>query len=252
MKVLLVTLAIGEAYLKQYELLFKQSQENYAKRYKYDFKVITDFLDKDKNNQLKSTITFNKILVCSQEWSKDYDLIIFVDADILISVWAPPLHNYMDYENLIGMVDEFSQPTKAKRLELHKRQKWEANAVEFYKLCDLDIETDMVFNTGVMVMQPKIHADFLEGIYKKYIEKSKTHKRGYIFEETCISYEMQKNNLYKILPNKFNALWALIAWDNIDNILLEDFFRDNYFTHFAGQAELAKVPALHKQYNTLF
>ena len=77
MKVLLVTIAIGPHYLKEYELLFKESQENYAAKHGYDFKVITDFLDKD--NIYNSTISFNKILVCSQEWSKDYDFIIFID-----------------------------------------------------------------------------------------------------------------------------------------------------------------------------
>ena len=101
MKVLLVTIAIGNQYLRQYELLFKTSQENYAKKCGYDFKVITDFLDKDKDNKYNSTISFNKILVCSQEWSNNYDFIIFVDADILININSPPIHNYIDNNYII-------------------------------------------------------------------------------------------------------------------------------------------------------
>ena len=81
MKVLLITIAIGEEYLLQYKDLFYESQQNYALKYGYDFKVITDFLD--KNIQHKNTVSFNKILVCEQEFSKDYDFIVFIDADIL-------------------------------------------------------------------------------------------------------------------------------------------------------------------------
>lgn len=50
MKVLLITIAVGEKYLKEYEKLFKKSQENYAKKNGYDFKIITEFLDKNIQN----------------------------------------------------------------------------------------------------------------------------------------------------------------------------------------------------------
>ncbi len=91
MKVLLVTVAIGEQYLKQYYNLFYESQYNYAIKNGYDFKVCTDYLD--KVHQHKTTVSFNKVLVCSQEWSANYDFIIFIDADILININSPPLHN---------------------------------------------------------------------------------------------------------------------------------------------------------------
>ena len=56
-----------------YEFIFK-SQKNYAKRYEYDFKIIREHLDKE--NIVNSTISFNKILVCNQTWSYDYDFIV--------------------------------------------------------------------------------------------------------------------------------------------------------------------------------
>ena len=43
MKVLLVTIAIGQNYLDEYKNLFYESQINYARKNGYDFKVITDF-----------------------------------------------------------------------------------------------------------------------------------------------------------------------------------------------------------------
>ena len=239
MKVLLVTIAIGEKYLAEYNNLFYESQYNYAKKHGYDFKVITDFLD--KNIECSSTISFNKILVCNQEWSNDYDFIIFIDADILININSPSIHNYIDYDECIGIIDEYSQPSKERRLKIQQKMNWETSAADYYKLCGLDIQTSMVFNSGVLVMQPKIHKDFLQNIYNKYVLQSKSHYRGFHFEQSCIGYEIQKNNIYKVIDNKFNALWNLTKMDNIENISLNSYFNENYFIHLAGHVDFDKI-----------
>ena len=239
MKVLLVTIAIGEKYIEEYNNLFYESQKNYALKHGYDFKVINDFLD--RNIQNNSTVSFNKILVCNQEWSDDYDFIIFIDADILININSPPIHNYIDYEDCIGIIDEYSQPSKERRLKIQQIMGWETSATDYYKLCEFDIQTDMVFNSGVLVLQPKKHKDFLQNLYNKYIVESISHYRGFHFEQSCIGYEIQKNNLYKVLDNKFNAVWALTKIDNIENITLNEYLNENYFTHFAGHVDFDKV-----------
>ena len=236
MKVLLVTIAIGNKYLDEYKNLFYESQINYARKNGYDFKVITDFLDKEIQHM--STISFNKILVCNQEWSKEYDLIIFIDADILIHSNALALHTY-DYGNCIGIIDEYSQPTRERRLNIQRRMGWETSATDYYKLCGLDISTEMVFNTGVLVMQPKIHNDFLVNIYNKYVKQSISHKRGFHFEQSCIGYEIQKASLYKLLDNRFNAVWCLTKLDS--DVSLNDYYKDNYFIHFAGHTDYDKI-----------
>lgn len=239
MKVLLVTIAVGEKYLEEYNNIFYESQYNYAKKHGYDFKVITDFLD--QNIKVLSTVSFNKILVCNQEWSNDYDFIIFIDADILININSPSIHNYIDYGECIGIVDEYSQHSKERRLKIQRNHGWEMSAVDYYKLCGLDIQTDMVFNSGVLVMQPKIHKDFLQYVYNKYVLQSISHYRGFHFEQSCIGYEIQINNLYKVIDNKFNAVWALTKFDNIENISLNDYFNQNYFIHFAGHTDYDKI-----------
>jgi hypothetical protein len=204
MKVLLTTIAIGDNYLAEYKNLFYNSQKNYALKHGYDFKVITDFLD--KNIKEKSTISFNKILVCSQEWSNAYDFIICIDADILINENSPPIHNYIDYGNCIGIINEYSQPSKERRLNIQRRMGWETSATDYYKLSECNIQTDKVLNTGVLVLQPKIHGDFLKNIYDKYVRKSILHKRGFHFEQSCIGYELQKENLYKVILPFFGEL----------------------------------------------
>jgi len=240
-KVLLVSIAIGEKYLQQYNSLFRESHENYAKKHDYDFKVINNYLD--KNLPHVDAITFNKLLVCSQEWSNQYDCIILLDADVLININSPPIHKCIDFENYIGIVNEYSQPTNEIRLKIQRMMGWEPNAKEYYKLADLDINTEMVFNTGVMVFQPKKHSELLETIYKKYVKKSINHPRKYHYEQSCIGYELQKEQTYKLLDNKWNAIWSLhkMAGGQLDN-----FFKQNYFIHFAGNTDIQKALDLQK------
>jgi len=240
MKVILVAIAIGEKYLNEYINLFYKSQKNYALKNGYDFKVITDYLDK---TYIKShmSIYFQKILVCNQEWSNNYDFIIFIDADILININSPPIHNYVDYGECIGIIDEYSQPSKERRLVIQKKMGWETSARDYYKLCDFDIQTDMVFNSGVLVMQPKIHNNFLLNVYKKYLPKSIIHTRGSHYEQTSLGYELQKEKIFKVMDNRFNAIWCLTKLDNTKNISLNQYFNENYFIHFAGNTDINKI-----------
>lgn len=240
-KVLLATIAIGDKYVQQYNLLFRSSHENYAKKHGYDFKVVTEYLD--KNLCHVDAITFNKILVCSQEWSKQYDYIVLVDADVLININSLPIHKSIDFENCIGIVNEYSQPTSEIRLKIQDVMGWESNAREYYKLAQLNIDTKMVFNTGVMVFQPKIHSEFLDNIYNAYVSKSINHPRKYHYEQSCIGYELQKQRKYKLLDNKWNIIWSLYKMTGAH---LEEVFKQNYFIHFAGNTDLNSVSELQK------
>ena len=247
MRVLLVTIAIGERYLEIYNYLFRKSQEDYAKKHGYDFKVVTDYLQKDSVHP--SSISFHKILVCSQEWSKDYDYIIFIDADILINIRAPSILESCDFGDNIGIADEYSQPTKEGRIKIQKRMGWETSATDYYKLCDLDIVTDKVFNTGVLVLQPNKHREFLENIFNTYVERTINHRRGFHYEQSVIGYEIQKAENFVVLPNKFNSVWGIYKLHDPTHNLLR-YFEGNHFIHFAGKADFEKVPNLHK-YNLL-
>jgi len=247
MKCLLVTIAIGDRYLERYYNLFYESQKNYALKNNYDFKVITDYLDPDPEDRCISNITMNKFLLCNQKWSSDYDFIIFVDADILININAPSIHNYLDYEGLIGVVNEYSQPSNERRLLIQKKMGWETSASDYYKLSGFNIQTDMVFNSGMQVLQPKIHADFLQNIYNKYIKQSKNKPERFHFEQRAMGYEFQKNNLYKVMDNRFNAIWALTKLDNIKNITLNEYFKDNFFVHFASYCDFDKIKYIEQE-----
>jgi hypothetical protein len=236
MKICLVSLAIGEMYLKGYDAIFRPSQEAYAKRHGYDFRVVTEYLDEELLH--KTLISFQKALVFSQPWSRDYDLIIFVDADIYIRPDSPPIHVLAG--DKIAIVNEFAQPTKEARLALQARCGWETSATAYYKLCQMDLETDIVPNSGVILARPGIHGEYLRNIYENYKELAINHPRGFIYEQAAIGYCLVRDNMCECIPNEWNGLWMINKFIHPDKELPE-FIGETYFTHLAGKFQYEKL-----------
>ena len=236
MKICLVSLAIGEMYLKGYDAIFRPSHEAYAKRHGYDFRVVTEYLDEELLH--KTLISFQKALVFSQPWSRDYDLIIFVDADIYIRPDSPPIHVLAG--DKIAIVNEFAQPTKEARLALQARCGWETSATAYYKLCQMDLETDIVPNSGVILARPGIHGEYLRNIYENYKELAINHPRGFIYEQAAIGYCLVRDNMCECIPNEWNGLWMINKFIHPDKELPE-FIGETYFTHLAGKFQYEKL-----------
>lgn len=240
-RVLLVTLAIGERYLQQYNTLFRSSHEAYAARHGYDFRVVTEFLD--QNFLHFSLITMQKFLVAGQPWSAAYDYVVFIDADTIINSSAPPIHTAAPFGDALGLVDEYSQPTRAERIQFHANAGWELTGKEFYAFCGIEFDSDIVLNTGLLVLQPAKHAAVLQEIYDTYFEKAVNHPRGAIYEETVLSYELQRRGLVHFLPHTWNSLWVFYKKDEAP-AALQAHVDTHYVTHFAGQVDYQKVPAI--------
>lgn len=247
MKCCLVTICIGEKYLDQYNRIFRHSQEKYAKKCGYDFKVITDYIDGPKNTHL---ISFNKILVCDYNWEKEYDFIIFVDADIIINENTPTIHNEYNFGDKIGVVNQ-SQPTLQARIEGQIHKGYEVTAKDYYKLkCDRIIETDHIINTGVLIIQPKKHKLFLRNIFDTYFKKQINNPVGFHYEQSVIGYEIQKNNMHYFMNMKWNALWGLNKYYfntmKKQSLTLQEFYDANYFIHLAGRCDYNLISTLKK------
>ena len=256
MKVLLVTISIGEKYIETYNKLFRESQEKYAVKNGYDFKMITEHLDPTYGND-KISMYFQKVLVCSQDWSAKYDYIIYIDSDVYININSPPIHNHCEFGDLIGVVDEMCQPTYDYRMFLHWHWKFADQSVpEYYALADFTLDTKIAFNSGVIVFQPKKHREYLETYYNTYLPKSIGHSRYPFYEQTALSYVLLTTNMYKSMTTKFNAIWNYTKMKNeiitkvqhkpgsCQCVLLKDYFKENYFIHFAGVCDFDKVPSL--------
>lgn len=230
MKVCFGIISIGKSYLEEFERLFKPSVSAYCQKYGYDLKIFTDFLDPTRKHP--DTISFQKCLV--PNLLTDYDLVVVLDADIYIQNNAPPIHT-LELNNKIGIVDEVKQSDPDNYRKLNDIG-FADYAKSYYEKVNLIFETDEILNTGVMICNPTLHADYLKSIYEKYVDKSIQHPRGFHYEQGCIGYELQKDESYTLIPNVWNFLYvhSQITRQPISA----------YFLHFAGMRGSERNTAL--------
>jgi hypothetical protein len=233
MRVCIGIVCIGQKYLQEFEATFKPSVEQYVKKQGYAFKIFTDFLDSEHKHP--DCISFQKCLVPSM--LKDYDCVIVMDADIYIHEYTPPIHVLL--RDKIGIVNEVSQVSP----EQYRALGFASQPMEYYRLGGFALNTNAILNTGIMLCNPSLHADFLESVYHKYIEKAPNHPRRFHYEQACIGYELQAQSMYSLLENRWNYLY-------IYNKVLNLQYPTPYFVHFAGlgnrNVELARYLSIHR------
>ncbi len=126
-----------------------------------------------------------------------------------------------------------SQPTRDARRSLQIRAGWERTVSEYYELCQITFDTEFVFNTGVLVFQPRKHADFCRDIYNKYKHNQLIHPRGFHYEQAAVNYEYQKKNKLIPIPSEWNSLGNIHKFAGYEGTLA-DFMKEKHFAHLAG------------------
>lgn len=221
MKVCFGIISIGKSYNEEFERLFKPSVSEYCQKNGYDLKVFTTFLDPKQKHP--DTISFQKCLVPGL--LMNYDLVVVLDADIYIENYTPPIHN-LELNDKIGIADEVSQSTP-QHYQILVTGKAVDYAMPYYKMCGFEIETNHILNTGVIICKPNLHAEFLKNVYEKYVNKSIGHPREFHYEQSCIGYELQKDQMFTLIPNTWNFIYKHAQLLNLST-------KNNYFIHFAG------------------
>jgi hypothetical protein len=93
------------------------------------------------------------------------------------------------------------------------------------------------------VLQPAKHAALMQEIYTTYFEECVNHPRGAIYEQTVLSYELQRRGLVNVLPHTWNSIWVLYKKEE-GTTALEKHIDAHYVTHFAGRVDYEKVAAI--------
>lgn len=220
MKVCFGILSVGRSYLAEFERLFKPSVSAYCARNGYDLRIFTDFIDPKR--RYPDTISFQKCLVPDQ--LRDYDLVVVLDADIFIELYSPPIHN-LQFDGKIGIVDEVAQ-SSPEGYDHMVSVGYADYAKNYYAKVGLELETNSILNTGLIICNPSLHADYLKSIYEKYVDKSIGHPRGFHYEQACIGYELQTDKSYVAISNLWNFLFV---HHQISKTPIY-----SYFLHFAG------------------
>lgn len=253
----LVTLAIGEKYKRLFERYCQDSWKYYCARHSYDLIVVTRHLDDSERGRDRSP-AWQKLLILSQEWSKAYEQIVWVDTDIIINnQLAPDIVSFVP-GNKVGAVETYSIPSR-EIYEIALKRKyeiWRQKGIKFVNSITPGLyyenrgipggHLDQVAQTGVFVCSPRQHQELFEYIYYSYEDEHKSAEWNY--EMPAMSYELVKNNMVQWLPPQFNlcvsnmiSAFYPFLFDGINdgnmqmkNESLVNIFDLGYFIHFAG------------------
>jgi hypothetical protein len=240
-KVCIATLAVGQQFLKRYTEIFEPSHISYAKKYNYDRKVITDYLDDLRDMR---ALTMNKILVCNCDWAQDYDYIVILDGDIVINKNSPPIEYAYDYGDKIGVVCEFSPDVKS-NISFRTKLEGETPSKYYLRSTGEKFVTNHLINTGMLVVQPKKHKKFLNDMYEKFIGSLiKQPKDYYNYEQAIIGMELQKKDMCIFMSNNWNSVWYFAKTYYKGNVSLEEYLKQVSFLHLAGCCDHFKVPKI--------
>jgi hypothetical protein len=218
-----ITLAIGLKYEKLFKDFCEPGLIEYCKRFDYDLICLTTPLD-DAERAKNRSPAWQKLLILSQPWSRDYERIVWLDTDIIVNNNnAQDIAKDVPIEK-IGAIDQYSIPSRElyqiafKRFYLsHHGEIPEINNLSpasYYANNNLICEQPLtqVVQTGVMVASPKHHREIFEYTYNNYEDISDSLHSQSQFEMPALSYELIRKDLVHWLPNQFN-------FDVISNLL---------------------------------
>lgn len=258
----IATLAVGKRFSKMVEKTCKKNWKLYAEKYGYDLIICEELWDNSDFGKSRCA-AWQKCLALSQDWSKNYEKIVWLDTDIIIHPNAPDICADVP-EDKIAAINEFASPSREQyNLALSRMYEHWKNlgynpvinygAKAYYKSFGIECGFEDVVQTGVMVFNPYLHKEVLEHVYYNYKEK------GLNYEMRPLSYEILKNNLIHWIDYRFNMLlqfqkalhYPFLLELNVEKppfychkkvtkLCIDAVFSNSFFLHFTGKTEEMK------------
>lgn len=256
MKRAIVTIAIGDKYIHTFSEYCYKSWDAYCTKFGYDLILICDPLD-ESDRASKRSASWQKLLILSQEWSNEYERIVWVDLDVIMnSSYGFDICDGVPIEK-VGAVDAYCIPSK----DLHDvalfflYNSWRSQGTYFldndtpskyYTNRGLDGDgLSSVVQAGVFICSPVHHRAIFEKIYYKYED---VHGAEWNYEMPAMSYELLKNNLVHWISPRFNFCVGNVEAAFYNGMNPNDYLLNIYnlsvFMHFASCME--KMPILSK------
>lgn len=242
----LVSIVIGDEYMRVWSAVCRASWEAYAAAHGYDLIVIDRPFDPP--DAARRSPAWQKCLILDQPWSARYRRVVWLDADIIANPAAPDIADAAP-EEMVGATlvqDQLSASQKHILMEKtfhlkcppqHAEEVWGAVQNKVYR--DNGIETDRVdmAATGVMVLTPRLHSEVLRDTYGET-------QRSRAYEQPYLSIRLLERRLF----HKISPRWNWGVWDSLmlhhrdqaNRPMSMDYFKgmvrselDNaYFLHF--------------------
>jgi hypothetical protein len=244
MKVAVVVFVIGSKYITTFESKFKKNLEFYCKKQGYELIILTDFIRKEENMD-KKKFFWQRLLLADK--FKEYDYVVSIDADIFINIDAPGIPFNEIPDGKVACVNERKYMGNYEwRENIQVRYGYEKTGKDWYKLSGEDKNYNDHINGGLVIYQPKYHAEFLSNLYKKHIENILNNippdNDG---DQDILSYHVQKEGLIHWLDERWNMVWVLyrilfypfLEHKELLKKALGNLFDLSYAVHMAGHVD---------------
>jgi hypothetical protein len=184
----------------------------YADKHGYDLLCLDRPLDtSDRAN--KRSPSWQKCLILSQDFSQDYERIVWVDSDVLVNIkTAPSIVEDVPIDK-VGAAELFCYSKQAgssgheamdRMFDYWKQAVINPRAEDYYTKYGLPNGFDTVVQAGVLVASPAHHRSIFEKVYYNYEEKGGPE---WHYEMRPLSYELLKGDLVHWIDPRFNLLW---------------------------------------------
>lgn len=209
----LVTMTIGADYQRMWEAVFARTFRLYAEKHGYDVIVVTDYVDQSPAGRARGP-HWQKLVLHRQPDIARYRDVVWIDADIMINHHRAPCIVTANNSDKIGAVTHNTFYNTPERWENRWNRVYRnagdlfraergPTAPERYRQAGLPGDVDDMVNTGVMVLKPALHADFLEWVYANCTENKLSAS-----EQMPLSYHMFRRGLCNPLDPRFNRPWT--------------------------------------------
>jgi hypothetical protein len=207
-----VTLTIGDGYRDPWEKLCRTSWLSYGARHGYDIIQITGKLDTSPFAEARSP-AWQKCLILQQPWAAQYQRIVFMDCDIVITGRALDITESVPDPARIGAFASGSQMSGAARQIYLERTSgtvvdpfdadpaWQRHISFQFRCAGIETDQAPMLNTGVLVLSPSHHAPLLREVYTQPSVECR------LYEQPALSYAIWQRGLQAPLNARYN--WSM-------------------------------------------
>jgi hypothetical protein len=206
MKKAIGTIIIGDRYRVFWQQICEPSWRHYAQNHGYEVVVIDQPIQADCG---KRSIHWQKLLLLEAPQFKGFDRVVWLDSDILINPAAPSVIEGVPMDKigvtLYGDLTDNMHSTFLERWKSAFRERGlsptELDAMwpDYYRRVGLESDPSVRFNTGVLVLTPDLHREFMRKVFDAYSDNALD------YEQTYLNYELCRHNSYSLIDQRFNA-----------------------------------------------
>jgi hypothetical protein len=190
----LVAICWRDEYYPVWEAMCRPSWERYCALHGFDLIVMTERLDSSERAVSRSP-SWEKLLVLEQPWARDYERIVWLGEEVVISRRAPNILQSVPDPAKIGVCASGGQMSDAEKHiyieRAYNRQfppengllAWRLHGQSVFERLGLPARADM-FSRGVFVFSPRHHAAMLRDVYDGN-QDSSLHEQPFISAEIC-------------------------------------------------------------------